>query len=310
MKPRALVLAGLLACLVTPGCSRPARSGPEGDEKPVLSFGVVADVQYADKDTQGERRYRESIQKLERCVAHWNGQLLAFAIQLGDIIDGNQTREMTHRDLDKVLFVCRKSKTKVHHVIGNHCLAVPRAELQKELGLKKGYYAFTHGHWRFIVLDTMDVSVMGRPEDSENYEAARQYLERHPEARSYNGAVGDEQGRWLRDRLAEAAKANQRVMVFGHHPLVEAASHPDLLAWNHEEIAAILEDSGCVVAYFNGHDHAGGYAFRNGIHYVTLEGMVEAPSGGDACGIVHVYRDRLVIEGTGTLAGRTLKLSP
>ncbi len=285
------------------------REGGKGDGA-VLAFGIVADIQYADKDTQGERRYREGIDKFEKCVADWNRQPLAFAIQLGDIIDGNKTDQLTHKDLDKVLAVCRKVKTKLHHVIGNHCLAVPRNELMQKLGLQKGYYEFTHGNWRFIVLDTMDVSVMGWPENSRNYQAARAYLRDHPDARTYNGAVGDRQKRWLKSRLAHAAKVNQRVIVFGHHPLVQGPSRPDLLAWNHQEIARILEDAGCVVAYFNGHDHKGGYAFRNGVHYVTLEGLVEAPTNGNAHGTVHIDRNRLVIQGTGNLTSRTLECRP
>ena len=156
----------------------------------------------------------------------------------------------------------------------------------------------------------MDVSVVGWPESSGNYQVARQYLALHPEAATYNGAIGPEQRQWLRYQLAEATRAGQHVIVFGHHPVLEATSHSSLLAWNHKEIVKILADAGCVAAYFSGHDHKGGYACQDGIHYVSLQGMVEAPEGSNAYGTVHVYRDRLVIEGTGSLASRTLRFSP
>jgi len=304
-----VLLSGLVTgsfCCASVAISARARTAPAGRCEPLFSFGLVADIQYADKATHGARRYRESLGKLARCVAEWNEHRLAFVVQLGDIIDGNASPEATRRDLDNVLSVLGGLEAPMYHVIGNHCLSMPRSELLKRLHLDRGYYDFARGGWRFIVLDTMDVSVMGWPTSSPNYKAAEAYLKRHPKARRYNGGVGAEQKRWLVRRLAEAAGAGQHVVVFGHHPLVREASHADLLLWNHEQVAQILERAGCVVAYFCGHDHAGGYARRNGVHYVTLPGLVEAPRGGNAYATVGVYDDRLVIAGTGTVSNRTL----
>jgi hypothetical protein len=97
------------------------------------------------------------------------------------------------------------------------------------------------------------------------------------------------------------------VMLFCHAPILEAASTPQHLLWNDQQVLRTIEQHRSVAAWVNGHDHRGGYALRGGIHHVTLEGMVE--SGAEDCfGFVDVYPDRLVLRGTGGLTSRTLPL--
>ncbi len=59
----------------------------QADEPP--AFGVMADVQYGDLDTQGARHYRTAREKLEQCAADLADRDLAFVIQLGDIVNGH-----------------------------------------------------------------------------------------------------------------------------------------------------------------------------------------------------------------------------
>jgi manganese-dependent ADP-ribose/CDP-alcohol diphosphatase len=280
----------------------------QAGERRVFSFGIVADIQYADKEVSGRRRYSEALGKLERCVVDWNSRELAFTIQLGDIIDGNHTLAATLKDLDSVLDVLNRLNKKIYHVIGNHCLTVNRGLLLDKLGLQNAYYDFSHSGWSFIVLDGMDISIHGWPEDSENYRRAKAYLAANPDAASYNGAISEAQITWLKERLEHASKAAERVIIFCHHPILEEASSESLLLWNHRETIKLLENYGCIAAFVSGHDHSGGYAFRNGIHHLTMPGMVESPAGGNAYGIVDVYNDRLVLNGVGTVKSATLEL--
>ncbi|HUU26297.1 MAG TPA: metallophosphoesterase [archaeon] len=297
-----LVLLAFLAFL------RPLPLETKEDRDKKFSFGIVADIQYADKETQGQRRYREAIGKLAECVADWDTMPLTFTIQLGDIIDGNEDEEKTIRDLDKILAVFKTLEHKNYHVIGNHCLSVRRDELLKRLGLQEAWYEFTRPGWRFIVLDGMDISVAGWPGESDNFRKAREYLEANSEAQSYNGAIGETQKAWLENCLKKASERGEKVIVLCHLPVLEAASRKSLLLWNHAEILKIIESFPGVAAFFSGHDHEGGYAYQSGIHHVTLEGMVEAPEGGNAYGVVEVYGNRLVIKGRGSLSSRTLEL--
>ena len=59
----------------------PARSV---DASPLFSFGLVADVQYADKPDRPPRLYRDSLERLRECVTELNRHPLDFTIQLGE----------------------------------------------------------------------------------------------------------------------------------------------------------------------------------------------------------------------------------
>ena len=65
-------------------------------ERPAFSFGVIADVQWADDedgynyDRSVVRRYRGAFRTLERAVEWWRSlpESPAFIAQLGDLLDG------------------------------------------------------------------------------------------------------------------------------------------------------------------------------------------------------------------------------
>ncbi len=59
-----------------------------------------------------------------------------------------------------------------------------------------------------------------------------------------------------------------------------------------------------------GHFHAGAAAEVNGTHYVTLEGLVEAPSGSNAFAVVTIGADAITIRAGGYASSRVLPLPP
>jgi 3',5'-cyclic AMP phosphodiesterase CpdA len=71
----------------------------------------------------------------------------------------------------------------------------------------------------------------------------------------FGGGVSDAQLDWLRLRLAEAAAAGQRVVVFCHLPLHPSTCAPACLLWNYEAVLPLLQASGVVVATLAGHTH-------------------------------------------------------
>lgn len=303
----------ILYCLLLLSSGVPARyaASPDVAAKPVFAFGILADIQYSDEETRGERRYRESLGKLEKCIADWNEQNLAFAINLGDVIDGNETPEATRRDFETILDEFAALRVESYHVLGNHCLALGRQSLLLDLIMPASYYDFARDGWRLIILDSTDISTYGWPEENANYRAAKALLEKHgklPAFRPWGGALGPGQLAWLESSLEQAGQRGERVMVFSHMPLLVEASGPEGVLWNAPEVLKLLEDSGRVAAFFGGHHHSGGYFLKNGIHHVTIQGMVEAPAGGNAYAIVKVFKNKLVIDGTGAVPDRTLKL--
>lgn len=272
-----------------------------------LVFGVVADVQYADKDAAGGRYYRNSLGGLVAFVQQCNEIPVDFAIQLGDLIDGGKD---AGRDLDLAATVYGKLNCRYYHVLGNHDFAgISRSKVLTRLGLDRGYYTFEQRGVLCVVLDTQDVAVQGGwTKNSAAYKKAEGLLQqvmeqKNPNAQAYNGSLGNQQLVWLDGVLAGAKKKKQDVIVFGHLPLwPDGDKHT---AWNAGDVRKILAQYGCVRAYFCGHNHAGGYGQEKGIHYLNLPGAVDDPDG-RTWAMIHVWPDRIEIQGTGNVKNQTL----
>jgi predicted phosphodiesterase len=296
---RFLLMWGMCGVLMVSGCA--SRSS--------FSFGVISDVHYADKDKAGTRDYRAARGKLARCVEVMNGENLAFVIQLGDLIDGGERADEEMREADGVYAGIR---TKRYNAVGNHDFTgANRDEVLEALGMERGYYDFEYDRWRFVVLDTMDVSVGGGwAKDSTHYRMGEKFLGELKKAgvanaQEWNGAVGPGQKVWLEDVLKDASRKKQKVIVFGHHPLKPEGDKYTL--WNSGEIAKVLEGNRCVAAYINGHKHRCEYHWIGDKYYVTMDGMVE-DAFEKGYTIVAVYKDRIDIVSTGDVPRLTLPL--
>ncbi|XP_024519797.1 manganese-dependent ADP-ribose/CDP-alcohol diphosphatase-like [Selaginella moellendorffii] len=288
-------------------------------EEPLASFGLIADVQYGDKAdivaSNGKtRRYREAAGKLAKAIAFFNLKKdeLLFMLSLGDIVDGNTTKEKTMEDFDVVLAELQKLDLEAVHLIGNHCLSLPRELLKQKLSIPAFYYQrdLCPG-WRLVVLDTMDMSVKW-PEHTPNYKEALDFQKSHPfgvdhpQMALWNGGIGSKQRVWLDNAVRDAQRSNTKLIVCGHHPIVAGSSPPKHLAWNHHQILSTLLGSPEVVLYLCGHYHSGGYACINGKHFVTLEAILEAPEGWCAHGLLRIYNGWIEIQGYGSVISRRL----
>lgn len=299
--------SALLLTLGLVACSPQTTPQPDaGRDQPLFQFGLLADVQYADKNTVGRRAYRDVLPLLEECAADLAEQDLAFVVQLGDIIDGRGNAADSAVDLETALAPLEGMGHQLMHVIGNHCLEVPRAQLQKRLGLDRGWYSLVRNGWRFIVLDSMAMSIHGN-----DPQAAREWLKahplkEHPQASDWNGAFGDKQLHWLRVELNAAEQQQQRVVIFSHHPIHEQASSPAHLAWDYADALEVISASPSVLAFFSGHDHGGGYTIYVDVHHWTLPAMLEARAPSNAYAVVEVWPQRLVVRGEGEVRTREL----
>jgi hypothetical protein len=124
-------------------------------------------------------------------------------------------------------------------------------------------------------------------------------------AQSWNGGLGREQIRWLESRLKAADRAGERVIVFCHFPVFPEDAHN---LWNHQEAVNVLSSHKSTVAYLAGHNHAGHYAQKDGIHFLTVQGMVDTADQ-TAYAVAEVYPDRIEICGVGRVPNRTLRFS-
>ncbi|KAM6897525.1 manganese-dependent ADP-ribose/CDP-alcohol diphosphatase [Xenentodon cancila] len=177
---------------------------PGPDRAPLFTFGVIADIQYADIDdgynyTRTRRRYyRSSLQLLSNAQKSWSESAVRpdFILQLGDVIDGfNKPRDASERALDAVLAEFRRCPAEVHHVWGNHEFynfsrgELLRSRLNSRLEADRSgaparsdIYAYNFSPrpgFRFVVLDAYDVSLLGREESSEDYSNAMNLIRLH-----------------------------------------------------------------------------------------------------------------------------------
>ncbi|RYD28969.1 MAG: phosphatase, partial [Verrucomicrobiaceae bacterium] len=247
---------GLSAAAVSLGTVRAA-----DEEKPLLHFGLLTDVQYADTDPEGERHFRESLPKLKDAVAWLAKRELPFTLHLGDLIDRD------FASFDAVLPLLTGLGHPVRHLLGNHDYTVSDAEkagVLAKMGLSRDYYSFTHSGVKFVMLDTNEVSTYKHPAGTPGDQAGEALLaklvaEKAPSAKPWNGGISPEQLAWLDKELADADAAKQPVIVCGHHPLLPEDTH---VVWNREEILTVLDKHPCVRAFFNGHNHAGAEVVR------------------------------------------------
>jgi hypothetical protein len=271
-----------------------------------LKFGVVADVQYHPGGPDGNRYYRESLAKLEAALARINKGNVQFIVNLGDTIDRQ------FRAFDQVMPLFLKSKAPVYHLLGNHDLnGEPgnKGEVMSKLGMTESYYSFDKGAWRFIALDGLELRFPAPPDETLRQESEALYwkfdVQGKDERRPWNGGISRKQAGWLEGRLDEADKTRKNVLVFCHFPVIpESTSN----LWNDEEVVSILEKHPCVKAYFCGHNHAGGYTLRNGVHYLIFAGMVETPDE-NAFAVVGLGKDAIQVKGFGREKSRSLALS-
>ncbi|KAK8511667.1 hypothetical protein V6N13_029269 [Hibiscus sabdariffa] len=300
---------------------------------PIFSFGVIADVQYADVPDGHSflgvpRYYRHSILVLQRAVQSWNNHKnLSFVINFGDIVDGKCPKDQSLNAVEKVVSEFEKFNGTVYHMIGNHCLYnLPRDKLLPLLkipnhgsGHAHAYYDFspTPGY-RFVVLDGYDISAIGWPHDHPNtLEALKILSEKNPNSNKnspeglddvdrrfvmFNGAVGNEQIEWLNNVLQDATNMKQKVIVCCHLPLHPGATGKTSLLWNYNQVMDVIHRYDCVKVCLAGHSHKGRYSIdSHGVHHRVLDAALECPPGTGAFGYIDVYDNMLSLVGTDRL---------
>ena len=121
-------------------------------------------------------------------------------------------------------------------------------------------------------------------------------------AKPWNGAIGAAQLAWFERECVAARAAGQKVIVLAHHPVFPDNDHN---AWNAAEVLQVIDRHPHLVAWINGHNHAGAYGVRSGVHYLTMKGMVETAAT-NAFATAQILADRLVLTGHGREPSREL----
>ncbi|MBR3221463.1 MAG: metallophosphoesterase [Kiritimatiellae bacterium] len=270
---------------------------------PVVRFGMVTDLHYADIDPDpapcgvvGRRFYRESLRKLREAVAVFNVRRPDFAIELGDFKDLTRGRDETLAHLEGIEAAFAGFDGPRYHVAGNHdfdCLSPEEffSRLPNDgKPSRSGYYSFVRGGVTFIVLNACFDSS----------------LKPYSRANPWNDAnVPPEEMAWFERELL-AAKGH--VFVFCHQRLEDSAERNHIVK-NAAAVRALMERSGKVKGVITGHQHRGGANVVNGIPYYSLRALVcDSGEGNNSFAETAIYADgSFTVTGWGRAASRGAK---
>ena len=275
------------------------------DNRPLFSFGVISDVQYADKAPYGERNYRSSLVKLKEALETFSSNSINFIVNMGDLIDEG------YESYKPVLNILNSSEFKCYHLTGNHDYSVdPRylTRLPVFTESREGYYSIIYFDYRIIFVNGNEISTYAAPNSSLRREAEKYIADLKAagemNAIEWNGGVGDVQLEWIKDQLNEAVDNKERVIMICHFPIAPENIH-NLL--NYKSLIKLISNYPNIVAWFSGHNHEGNYYTANKVHYVTFKGMVETRRS-NSFAIVDIYKNRIVIKGFGREQSRILDL--
>lgn len=262
---------------------------------------------------------------------------IAFNVLLGDTLDGKCVPLNQQKDaLNDIFRYTKLANRPFHYAFGNHdyyCFS--REELHRNMtpqelhetttlggpcSPKKLYYDFSpFPGWRFLMIDSYDVSLIGFSSE-QNQQVAKDILAKNnpndlnisggwftnlPVEKfryvPYNGGVSVEQLEWLERVVARSATLDEKLICFSHQPIF-APNKPQSLIWNCEEILAILHKYQNAKLWMAGHDHDGQYAVDGtGMHHMVPPAPLECEYGEKAFGVMEVQRDRFVVHWTGKL---------
>ena len=251
------LLAGMGIALETDVWAKMARSEAEA-----LRFGLVTDLHYADKPASNSRHYRESLQKLRKAAEQYESLKPQFMVCLGDIIDAADSAETEMGYLRRINREFSKISEDRHYVLGNHCVStLSKEQFLGEVEREKSWYSFDRDHVHFVVLDAC---------------FTREMKSYGPGGAPWNDAnLPAEQVEWLKGDLAATTK---KTIVLAHQRLDVANNYG---IKNGAAIRTIFEESKKVLAVFQGHSHNNEYTDINGIHYCTMQAMVEGGTAED-----------------------------
>jgi len=226
------------------------------DRQPSVRIGLLTDMHYADKPPGGSRHYRETLAKLEEAAKRFQQDQPAHIVELGDFIDAANSVELEKKYLKRINREFAALPGKKHYVLGNHCVdTLTKDEFLGEVGQKRSYYSFDAGGYHFVVLDACFRS------DGVSY-GRRNFQWTDPN-------IPTEEVEWL---AADLKDADRNTIVFVHQRLDVSNSYG---IKNAADVRKVLEESGNVIAVFQGHSHKNDLKEINGIHYCVHRAMVE-----------------------------------
>jgi 3',5'-cyclic AMP phosphodiesterase CpdA len=267
------VVGGIGAALL-PGCRKSEQilspspvsipnstKGEITHRKQSVRFGFLTDLHYADIPPAGARVYGDSDNKAADCIEVCNAQRIDFIIGGGDLKDQGSDGTSSLSYLRAIEAELQKFDGPTYHVLGNHDADnISKTQFltnitNTNIPPASKYYSFDIKGVHFVVLDA-NYRSDGIDYDRGNFDWK-------------DANIPQIQLDWM---TSDLASTRYPVIVFVHQLLDGMGDH---YVRNADAVRAVLENSGKVIAVFQGHYHPGSYTRINGIHYYTLKAMVE-----------------------------------
>ena len=269
------------------------------DAKPILRFGMISDIHYADREPAGNRFYRQSLSKVKDAVDEMNRQKVDFMIELGDFKDQDAVPNEAHtlKYLTDIESVFQKFNGPTYHVLGNHDTdGISKQQFLERVentGIPntESYYSFSRKGIHFVVLDG-DFTKEGKAYDHGNFTWD-------------DASIPAEEMDWLKADL----KRNKLPVIVFIHQMLDESKDVKQAVQNAVEVRQILEQAGNILCVIQGHVHEERYNLINGIPYYSVNAVVDGDGPeNSAYMIVDIYKNgRLKIEGFLRATDREMK---
>lgn len=232
----------------------------EHRKKPVVRFGMITDVHYADREPAKGRFYNQSLNKLNEFIHEMNDEKVDFIIELGDFKDQDPlpNEANTLKYLTTVESVFHQFNGPTYHVLGNHDMdGITKTQFLERventgIAKDKNYYSFNQKGFHFIVLDG-NYSADGKDYNKDNYTNVESW-------------IPPDQVNWLKEDL----KTNKLLTIVFIHQLLGDSKGMKKSAQNAPEVREIFEESGNVLCVFEGHVNSERHSVINHIHYYSF----------------------------------------
>lgn len=246
------------------------------DTRPVLRIGLLTDLHYADRGPNGTRHYRETPRKVVAAAEQLRQSPVELVFELGDLIDSADTVEREQEYVRTIAKQLQELPGRKHYVLGNHCVSrLTKEEFLAAVQQESAHYSFDVEPFHFVVLDACFRND-GEPYGRENFVWT-------------DANIPPQQLAWLQDDLA---RTQLPTLVFVHQRL---DVKDDYGIKNAPAVRDVLEKSRRVIAVIQGHNHKNDYRDLGGIHYVSLQAMVEGNQTTDnAFACAELYADRRI----------------
>jgi len=234
----------------------------------VLHVGIFADLHAHDTDSPNEGKIMTNYpERLRACIEAMNAWPANLMIELGDFVNGRFVLGAPLGDaaripgiLDKAEAIYATFNGPRYYVLGNHDVYdLSKAEFLSHVGATKTYESFDTGAYHFVILDAQ------YNKKGEDLSHAGWVVQ---------GNIPQFEIDWLKKDLAATDKptivcVHQRLDV--DFDLLSGG--PEIL--NNKAVQKVLEDSGKVIAVFQGHEHKNVHTVINGIHYITFDQLTD-----------------------------------